>query len=79
MGHVHIIKRKFHFSESSHKFPIPPSGKYFAPNSSSQLQGVRIKTQFAIRYKKVNVYLPSLMMKVPNHLYVLGDTYTCHT
>jgi hypothetical protein len=25
--------------------------------------------------KKVNVYLPSLMMKVPNHLYVLGDTY----
>jgi hypothetical protein len=25
------------------------------------------------------VYLPSLMMKVPNHLYVLGDTYTCHT
>jgi hypothetical protein len=29
--------------------------------------------------KKVNVYLPSLMMKVPDHLYVLGDTYTCHT
>jgi hypothetical protein len=28
---------------------------------------------------KVNVYLPSLMMKVPDHLYVLGDTYTCHT
>jgi hypothetical protein len=30
-------------------------------------------------FKKVNVYLPSLMMKVPDHLYVLGDTYTCHT
>jgi hypothetical protein len=30
-------------------------------------------------YKKVNIYLPSLMMKVPNYLYVLGDTYTCHT
>jgi hypothetical protein len=29
--------------------------------------------------QKVNVYLPSLMMKVPDHLYVLGDTYTCHT
>jgi hypothetical protein len=29
--------------------------------------------------KKVNVYLPSLMMKVPNHLYVLGDTYICYT
>jgi hypothetical protein len=29
--------------------------------------------------KKVNVYLPSLMMKVPNPLYVLGDTYTRHT
>jgi hypothetical protein len=28
--------------------------------------------------KKVNVYLPSLMMKVPDHLYVLDDTYTCH-
>jgi hypothetical protein len=24
------------------------------------------------------VYLPSLVMKVPDHLYVLGDTYTCH-
>jgi hypothetical protein len=32
-----------------------------------------------ILLKKVNVYLPSLMMKIPNHLYVLGDTYTCHT
>jgi hypothetical protein len=28
---------------------------------------------------KVNVYLSSLMMKVPDHLYVLGDTYTYHT
>jgi hypothetical protein len=28
--------------------------------------------------RKVNVYVPSLMMKVPDHLYVLGDTYTCH-
>jgi hypothetical protein len=28
--------------------------------------------------KKVNVYLPSLVMKVPDHLYVLGDTYKCH-
>jgi hypothetical protein len=26
-----------------------------------------------------NVYLPSLMVKVPDHLYVLGETYTCHT
>jgi hypothetical protein len=25
------------------------------------------------------IYLPSLMMKVPDHLHVLGDTYTCHT
>jgi hypothetical protein len=30
-------------------------------------------------FKKRNVYLPSLMMKVSNYLYVLGDTYTCHT
>jgi hypothetical protein len=26
-------------------------------------------------YKKVNVYLSSLMMKVPDHVYVLGATY----
>jgi len=51
LGHVHIRKRKLHFSKGSHKIPIPPSGKYFTPNSSSQLQGVRIKTQFALRYK----------------------------
>jgi hypothetical protein len=34
---------------------------------------------FNVINQKVNVYLPSLMMKVPDHLYVLGDTYTCHT
>jgi hypothetical protein len=28
--------------------------------------------------KNVNIYLPSLMMKLPDHLYVLGDTYTSH-
>jgi hypothetical protein len=37
------------------------------------------KVMLVTRRKEVNVYLPSLMMKVPNHLYVLGDTYTCHT
>jgi hypothetical protein len=30
------------------------------------------------RNEKLNVYLPSLMMKVPDHLYVLGHSYTCH-
>jgi hypothetical protein len=29
--------------------------------------------------KKVNVYLPSLRMKVPDRVYVLGHTYTGHT
>jgi hypothetical protein len=29
--------------------------------------------------KKANVYLSSLMIKVPDHVYVLGYTYTCHT
>jgi hypothetical protein len=29
-------------------------------------------------HKKVIVYLSSLMMKVPDHVYVLGDTYTCN-
>jgi hypothetical protein len=31
------------------------------------------------RDNKVNVYLPSLRMKVPDHVYVLGHSYTCHT
>jgi hypothetical protein len=30
---------------------------------------------FFVKKKKVNVYLLSFMMKVLNHLYVLGDTY----
>jgi hypothetical protein len=29
--------------------------------------------------KKIYKKLPSLMMKVADHVYVLGDTYTCHT
>jgi hypothetical protein len=29
--------------------------------------------------KKVNVYLPSLRMKVPDHVYGLGHSYTCYT
>jgi hypothetical protein len=29
--------------------------------------------------EKVNVYLPSLRMKVPDHVYALGHSYTCHT
>jgi hypothetical protein len=35
--------------------------------------------ELELALKKINVYLPSLRMKVPNHLYVLGETYTCHT
>jgi hypothetical protein len=29
--------------------------------------------------KKVNLYLSSLMIKVPDHVYVLGHSYTCYT
>jgi hypothetical protein len=29
--------------------------------------------------RKKKIYLSSLMMKVPDHVYVLGQTYTCHT
>jgi hypothetical protein len=32
----------------------------------------------AVRKQKVNVYLPSLRMKIPDHVYVLGHSYTCH-
>jgi hypothetical protein len=28
---------------------------------------------------KKYIYLSSLIMKVPDHVYVLGYTYTCHT
>jgi hypothetical protein len=49
----------------------------FMDASTSQVKkGLKITIK---AIKKVNVYLPSLMMKVPDHLYVLGDTYTCHT
>jgi hypothetical protein len=33
--------------------------------------------QASMPFNKVNVYLQSLMIKVPDHVYVLGDTYTC--
>jgi hypothetical protein len=32
-----------------------------------------------LQSKEANVYLPSLRMKVPDHVYVLGHSYTCHT
>jgi hypothetical protein len=38
-----------------------------------------LQQQASTSTAKVNIHLPSLMMKVLNHLYVLGDTYTCHT
>jgi hypothetical protein len=39
------------------------------------LQHVQRMDTNRIPKKKEKVYLPSLMIKVPNHLYVLGDTY----
>jgi hypothetical protein len=35
--------------------------------------------QASMPLNKISVYLPSLMTEVPDHVYVLGDTYTCHT
>jgi hypothetical protein len=43
-------------------------------STSSEIELVRKKKK-----KKVNLYLPSLRMKVPDHVYVLGHSYTCHT
>jgi hypothetical protein len=40
--------------------------------------GYPIAVKYII-YQKVNVYLPSLRMKVPDHICVLGHSYTCHT
>ena len=51
MEHVHITKKKFHFSEGAHKMSIPPSGPYLALDTPSQLQHVSIKNQFVRRYK----------------------------
>jgi hypothetical protein len=34
--------------------------------------------QASMLLKVINLYLPSVVMKVPDHVYVLGDTYTCH-
>jgi hypothetical protein len=39
----------------------------------------RKKAEYMKYENKVTVYLPSLMMKVPEHLYALGDTNACHT
>jgi hypothetical protein len=44
-----------------------------------EIEMKRKKAEYMKYENKANVYLPSLMMKVPDHLYVLGDTYTCHT
>jgi hypothetical protein len=38
-----------------------------------------IKDARYVCIKKGNVYLPSLRMKVLDHVYVLGHSYTCHT
>jgi hypothetical protein len=39
------------------------------------------RLQYENLFKKVKVYLSSLMMKVPDHVYVIcyTRTYTCHT
>jgi hypothetical protein len=29
--------------------------------------------------QNINIYLPSLRMKIPDHEYVLGHSYTCRT
>jgi hypothetical protein len=47
-------------------------------------RNVDFETRYVIvewgkRDNKVNVYLPSLRMKIPDHVYVLGHSYTCHT
>jgi hypothetical protein len=44
-----------------------------------EIEMKRKKAEYMKYENKVNVYLPSLMMKAPDYLYVLGDTYTCHT
>jgi hypothetical protein len=49
--------------------------EYVSPNFSGQHQSCLPEP---IK-EKVNVYLPSLRMKVPDHVYVLGHSYTCHT
>jgi hypothetical protein len=50
--------------------------EHTAPIDVDREIGMKRKKAEYMKYEnKVNVYLPSLMMKVPDHLYVLGDTH----
>jgi hypothetical protein len=44
-----------------------------------EIEMKRKKAEYMKYENKLNVYLPSLMIEVPDHLYVLDDTYTRHT
>jgi hypothetical protein len=48
-------------------------------STSSKTELVQKQKKAEYAKQKVNVYLPSLRMKVPDHVYVLGHSYTCYT
>jgi hypothetical protein len=66
---THFVHRKRLWWSRGSVLAFGTQVRRFAPGRSRRI----------FKAKKVNIYLPSLMMKVPSHLYVLGDTYTCHT
>jgi hypothetical protein len=43
------------------------------------LRRIIIRKDLSVMAKKKNVYLPSLKMKVPDRVYVLGHSYTYYT
>jgi hypothetical protein len=58
---------KNYWSEVNKTKNIPTIGKF---NFIVSINNKKLNTECLP--KKVNVYLPSLMMKVPDHIYVLG-------
>jgi hypothetical protein len=74
---AHTIKVTLYIHKFNHRIII--SGVKNTENLTERVSKIQFAEREREREKKVNIYLPSSMMKVPNHLYVLGDTYTCHT
>jgi hypothetical protein len=66
------------YNTDSFVFKVRKSGQQFVKVTFLNIS-ITDNVRITNKPEKVNVYLPSLMMKVPDHLYVLGDTYTCHT
>jgi hypothetical protein len=65
------------FSKNSKNRKLTASGQTMHMDTTNLLTSQNLsiaQTNLCTIFKKLNVYLPSLMMKLPDHVYVLGDT-----